>query len=200
MTHQQLREHHFKRLNSYRNSAEYAESIGADVPPGDQQSLIGDRWEIDRAIYEEFRDMLPPLGQKGGSFFMREFSFDDVTTKFTREGDKFYCEFTRLPVAIRGPDARRNPVGAGAVVRRARPRYRPARHGVPRRLLRLAPPASPPCRSRCGTSSRGPGRTGMRRTVIGLSSRWRSRSSSRRTRASRRCARSMATGRNSTRS
>lgn len=100
MNHDDLRKNHFQRLNSYRQSAEYADyakSIGADVPDGQDPSLIGDRREIDRAVYEEVLEVLPPLGWKGGTFFMRELSFDDITTKFTKEGDKLYCEFARFP-------------------------------------------------------------------------------------------------------
>jgi len=101
MTHDQLRTEHFRRLNDYRNSAEYVEyakQIGAEPPAGQLPSLIGSRWEIDRAIYEEFLNILPPIGWKGGAFYMREFSFDDITAKFTKDGDKYYCEFARYPV------------------------------------------------------------------------------------------------------
>lgn len=100
MSQPSLRDNHFQRLNAYRNSAEYADyarQIGAEPPAGQLPSLIGARWEIDRAIYEEFLEMLPPLGWKGGAFYMREFSFDDITAKFTKEGDKYYCEFARYP-------------------------------------------------------------------------------------------------------
>ena len=100
MTPAETRTHHFERLNSYRNSVEYAEyarEIGAEVPQGNFPSLLGNRWEIDEAIYHEFLEMLPPLGWRNGSFFMSEFSFDDITAKFTREGDKYFCEFARFP-------------------------------------------------------------------------------------------------------
>ena len=100
MTHDQLRTEHFRRLNAYRHPSEYAayaKEIGATPPPGNLPSLIGDRWEIDRAIYEEFLEMLPPLGWKGGTFFMREFSFGDITAKFTKDGDRYFCEFAHFP-------------------------------------------------------------------------------------------------------
>ena len=57
MTHDQIRKNHFERLNSYRQSAEYAEyakAIGAEVPEGDLPCLLGNRWEIDKDIYDEF--------------------------------------------------------------------------------------------------------------------------------------------------
>ncbi len=100
MTHDQLRTEYFRRLNSYRQSAEYADyakEIGSTPPDGELPSLIGDRWEIDRDLYEEFLEMLPPLGWKGGTFFMSEFSFGDITSKFTKEGDRYYCEHAHYP-------------------------------------------------------------------------------------------------------
>ena len=100
MTHDQLRTEHFRRLNAYRNSAEYADyakEIGATPPGGDLPTLIGDRWQIDRTIYDEFLGMLPPLGWKGGTFYMREFSFGDITAKFTKEGERYFCEFAHYP-------------------------------------------------------------------------------------------------------
>ena len=106
MTKEEIRKHHFDRLNSYRNSAEYAEyakTIGADVPPGDLPNLIGNRWEIDSAIYDEFLGVLPPLAYRGNAFFMSEFSFGDITTKFSRDGDKYYCEFVHWPERKQAP-------------------------------------------------------------------------------------------------
>lgn len=106
MTHDEIRARHFERLNSYRQSAEYAEyagKIGAAVPQGPLTRLLGNRWEIDREVYEEFLEMLPPLGWRGGSFFMSEFSFGNITAKYTKEGDKYYCEFARYPELRRQP-------------------------------------------------------------------------------------------------
>ena len=98
MNHDQLRTRHFERLNDYRNSVEYQASPSCyQQPTGDLKTLIGDRWEIDEEIYMDFLEMLPPLGWQGGVFYMCEFSFDDITAKFTKEGDRFYCEFARYP-------------------------------------------------------------------------------------------------------
>ncbi len=100
MTPEERRTHHFERLNAYRQSAEfaaYARDIGADVPAGPLPSLVGARWEIDRDLYEEFLNMLPPLGWRGGTFYMSEFSFGDITAKFTQEGDRYYCEHAPYP-------------------------------------------------------------------------------------------------------
>jgi hypothetical protein len=92
------RDQHFARLNSYRHSREYATfaaNIGDDVPEGDLPSLLGARWEIDARLYNEFLELLPPLDWNGRSFLMREFVFDSITTKYSREGDRYFCEFFR---------------------------------------------------------------------------------------------------------
>src|SRR4051812_1411281 len=98
MNHEELRTRHYERLNGYRHSAEYADYakvVGTEVPQGDLPCLIGSRWEIDEELYDHFLEILPPLGWRCGSFYMREFTFDDITAKFTTEGGKFYCEFAR---------------------------------------------------------------------------------------------------------
>lgn len=41
--------------------------------------------------------MLPPLAYNNGSFYLSEFTFGDITTKYTKEGDRYYCEFARYP-------------------------------------------------------------------------------------------------------
>jgi hypothetical protein len=108
MTHDEIRKNHFARLNGYRQSAEYAayaRTIGAEVPQGDLPSLLGNRWEIDEAVYDEFLGMLPPMGWRGGAFYMSEFSFDDITAKFSKDGDRYYCEFARYPGKEQSPTA-----------------------------------------------------------------------------------------------
>jgi hypothetical protein len=96
LTHDQIRNRHFENLNDYRNSVEYQVSPNCyQHPSGELKTLIGNRWEIDEAIYWEFLEMLPPMGWKGHAFYMMEFCFDDITTKFSKEGDKYYCEFAR---------------------------------------------------------------------------------------------------------
>lgn len=108
VNHDEIRKTHFERLNGYRNSQEYADyatRIGAEAPQGDLPSLIGNRWEIDEETYMEFLEMLPPLGWKGGTFYMSEFSFDDITAKYSKDGDRYFCEFARYPEkkAVRTP-------------------------------------------------------------------------------------------------
>jgi hypothetical protein len=41
--------------------------------------------------------VLPPLAYRDGSFYLSEFTFHDITTKYTKEGDKYYCEFAHWP-------------------------------------------------------------------------------------------------------
>lgn len=92
-----LRDEHFKRLNGYRNSREYAAyalEIGNSPPiTPNPPTLLGVRWPIDSSLYNEFLEMLPPMRWRGGSFLMREFCFGSITTKYTKEGDRYYCEF-----------------------------------------------------------------------------------------------------------
>jgi len=106
MTHDEIRSRHFKRLNSYRHSADYAEyarQIGGDFPVGELPSLLGDRWGIDEETYDDFLGMLPPLGWHGGSFYMMEFLFGDITTKCSKEGNRYFCEFARYTERRSGP-------------------------------------------------------------------------------------------------
>jgi hypothetical protein len=63
LSHDELRKRHYERLNDYRNSVEYqASPCCYQKPTGDLKALLGDRWEIDEEIYDDFLDMLPPLG------------------------------------------------------------------------------------------------------------------------------------------
>lgn len=90
------REQHFTRINSYHQSIEYAEfckTIGTTPPFGCTKSLLSQRWEIDERLFNEFRDILPPLNFRGSSFLMREFIFGQITTKYTREGERYFCQF-----------------------------------------------------------------------------------------------------------
>ena len=100
MNHDEIRKSHSERLRSYRQSSEfaaYAREMGAEIPQGNLPSLLGKRWEIDEQTYWEFLEVLPPLAHRGGSFYLSEFIFDNITTKYTKEGDKYYCEFARYP-------------------------------------------------------------------------------------------------------
>jgi len=107
MTSDPIRENHFSRLNSYRQSKEYQDwyqSISGVVPETDFPSLIGKRWEVTGEIYDEFLDMLPPVAFDGSRFYMSEESFDGYRAKFSREGDRYYCEFARYPeLRLPGP-------------------------------------------------------------------------------------------------
>ena len=106
MTPTSLRDDHFARLNDYRQTREYAdwcESIGWARPAGDLPSILGQRWEIDEAIYHEFLEIMPPLHWRGGSFFMCEESFGGLHSKFTEQGGRYWCEFALLPRRANAP-------------------------------------------------------------------------------------------------
>lgn len=59
--------------------------------------VTGQRWEIDEEIYFEFLGTLPPLAWTPNGFYMSEFVQGSVTTKYTRNGRKYYCEFAEYP-------------------------------------------------------------------------------------------------------
>lgn len=100
---------HFFNMNNYHHSSEYqafARTVGLPVPAGQQPSLLGERWEIDEAIYDEFLNMLPPLGWRGDVFYVSEFTFDDITVKFSKEGDQYFAEHARYPARQTAPAPR----------------------------------------------------------------------------------------------
>lgn len=95
-TQAETRERHYVNLNYYRDLPGYAESRTTyEAMQAFFAGIVGHRWEITEEIYDEFLDMLPPLGWQGGAFYMREFTFDDITTKYSREGGRYFCEFAR---------------------------------------------------------------------------------------------------------
>ena len=100
MTPAETRAAHFARLNDYRQTREYqdyAREIGVEVPGVDLPPLLGQRWEIDEDIYTDAEDMLPPYLWTPTSFYFREGLFGAIHAKYTREGDRYFCEYVRLP-------------------------------------------------------------------------------------------------------
>ena len=99
MSPDEIRTRHYANLNSYRDLPGYAESRqNYEAMQAFFAQVVGQKWEIDEAIYDDFLEMLPPVGWRGYTFYFREFLFDDITSKFSREGDRYYCEFARYPV------------------------------------------------------------------------------------------------------
>lgn len=37
------------------------------------------------------------IGWRNVAFFMSEFTFGDITAKYTKEGDRYFCELARFP-------------------------------------------------------------------------------------------------------
>ena len=100
MTPDEIRKNHFEHLNSYRHSAEYAEyasAVGAEVPAGDLPCLIGNRWEINKEIYDEFPGDAAAGKLEARGVLYGEFTFDDITTRYSSDGDSYNCEFARYP-------------------------------------------------------------------------------------------------------
>lgn len=166
MTHDEIRKQHSQRLSGYCQSSEYAEyakRIGAEVPQGSLPSLLGDKWEIDRETYREFLEMLPPLGWSGDTFYMCEFSFDDITAKFSKEDGKYYCEFARYPEKRRSKPVVETPWGPAQHIREIAPgivSYSTASHGgihlSPERIAEMPKPLQKFVPF--GGEQRGPGR------------------------------------------
>ena len=97
MTPSEIRKRHYANLNGYRELPGYVES--RSTYEGQQAffaTIVGQKWEIDEAVYDEFLEMLPPIGWRADTFYMSEFTFDDITTKFCKEGGRYYCEFARF--------------------------------------------------------------------------------------------------------
>jgi hypothetical protein len=71
---------HYERLNVYPNTP-----------------TIGDKWEIDEETWWYFFEILPPYGYRGipggEEFYMSEFYTGNITTKYSRIGDRYYCEW-----------------------------------------------------------------------------------------------------------
>lgn len=76
------RDQHFANLNAWK-------------PSGDARSALGSFWEVDRAIYEEFLNLLPPSYCAGG-FRMIERLTDDIAATFQEAGGRYWCSFTNL--------------------------------------------------------------------------------------------------------
>ncbi len=92
-----VRDEHFRQLNIYKDLPAYKAVDGYEARAAFFATTIGRRWEIDADLYDEFLNILPPLGWRGHSFYMGEFLFDDITHKFSRIGDRYFCEVAPYP-------------------------------------------------------------------------------------------------------
>lgn len=55
---------------------------------------MGCYWRIDRDIYEEFLNVLPPRYQPAG-FTMIEYLTSDVTAYYLKVGNTYWCAYVR---------------------------------------------------------------------------------------------------------
>jgi hypothetical protein len=92
-----VRDAHYRQLNAYRDDPAYKALDGDEDRIAFFATQIGHKWEIDAALYDEFLDLLPPLGHRADSFYLSEFLFDDITHRFTREGERYFCEVAYYP-------------------------------------------------------------------------------------------------------
>jgi hypothetical protein len=58
---------------------------------------VGERQEVNEAVYRYFEDLMTPCLWTETSFYMAEFDDDEVTRKYTREGELYFCEFAEYP-------------------------------------------------------------------------------------------------------
>ena len=97
---QTIQDVHYARLDAYRHSREYAayrQAPAEGVAPDGLPSLLGDRWEIDHDTYWYFLEVLPPLNMTRDGFVFAEYTFGDITTRYTEAAGRYYCEFVRWP-------------------------------------------------------------------------------------------------------
>jgi hypothetical protein len=76
------RSQHFANLNQYQTPVQ----------------ALGNWWQIDEAIYDEFLEMLPPAYCVGG-FRMIERLTDNIAATFLKVGDRFFCGYTDCTVS-----------------------------------------------------------------------------------------------------
>ena len=88
---------HYRQLNAYKDDPAYSMDAGYEERAAFFAGTVGRKWEINEAIYDEALDMLPPLAWRGDSFYFAEFLFDDITHRFSREGDRYFCEVAYFP-------------------------------------------------------------------------------------------------------
>ncbi len=93
-----LKDEHFRQLNAYRDLPAYKEADDYEARAAFFATTVGRKWEIDAELYEEFLNILPPIGWRGDSFHMGEFLFDDITHKYSREDDRYFCEVVYYPL------------------------------------------------------------------------------------------------------
>lgn len=90
------REEHFERLNAWKETEEWKNSRF------DFETLVGQRWEITRELYDYFLEILPPVrwrsvGTGEESFFMSEALSGDIRSKYSRENGRYFHEWSRIP-------------------------------------------------------------------------------------------------------
>jgi hypothetical protein len=75
------RHQHFENLNEYNKFCFPAEQ------------MLGRFWMIDRDIFDEFLEMLPPAYCVGG-FRMIEMLTGDIAATYVKIGDHYWCGYT----------------------------------------------------------------------------------------------------------
>ncbi|WP_287228348.1 DUF1419 domain-containing protein [Mesorhizobium sp.] len=77
------RRQHYLNLNQYKMELQNADW------------MLGKFWQIDREIYDEFLNLLPPIYCAGG-FRLCERLTGDIAATYLRVGSDYWCGFTDL--------------------------------------------------------------------------------------------------------
>ena len=68
------------------------EELRAEVRKRDYQDIKGLKAKITEEDYDNFLNVLPPLGWKKNTFYLSEFLSGDLTYNFSRVGKQCYCD------------------------------------------------------------------------------------------------------------
>lgn len=90
----------FEHLNAYSKTPEYKAHLAGNGPRPDFGKLVGQRVEISEEEYWYFLEVLPPVGFTGSSFYMSEFLTENITSYFSKVGDRYFHEYRRAPARI----------------------------------------------------------------------------------------------------
>jgi hypothetical protein len=85
MAHTRKRKEKFKVLKGLR-------SFYKEIEDRDYKNIEGLKVEISEKDYDRMLNVLPPLKWEKGKFYSSEFLSGDLTTKFSRVGNKHYAE------------------------------------------------------------------------------------------------------------
>ena len=90
------RKQFFEWLNDKSLQPQHGEAGYYEKAVRAYENRIGQKVEIDEELYWYFLEILPPIYAPKG-FYMREMSIENITTLFTCEDGRYFCQYARLP-------------------------------------------------------------------------------------------------------